>query len=108
LSKEELLTKYMEEVRERLYSNATDYYKNNFITYTYSNEQVDENVNYFEECMNKSLSSYKALLFFGDYLETKNNVKEIYLWAEENNIPHYWINTLMGHIDENYTLNKKL
>ena len=59
---------YVENVKEQLYSNATDEYKNNYITYEYSNEQVDNNLEYFKNCMKDGLSEYKALLFFGDHL----------------------------------------
>ena len=59
---------YIENTREQLHCNASEYYKNNYITYTYTNEQVDNNLEYFEKCMNRGLSAYKALLYFDDYL----------------------------------------
>lgn len=59
---------YMIRVREQLYCNATNEYKSNNVTYGYSNEQVDSNLNYFLKSMKSGLSEYKALLFFGDYL----------------------------------------
>lgn len=59
---------YIQNVREQLYCNATEEFKSNYITYMYSNEQVDSNLDYFNNCMNSGLSGYKALLFFGDYL----------------------------------------
>lgn len=59
---------YMLDVKSQLTENATDFYKDNHITYTYSNEVVDNNLDYFEDCMNKGLSAYKALLYFYDYL----------------------------------------
>jgi hypothetical protein len=59
---------YMLDVKSQLDENATEYAKSNYILYTYSNELVDTNLEYFEDCMNKGLSPYKALLFFYDYL----------------------------------------
>jgi hypothetical protein len=63
---------YIEDVKSQLDENATDFHKNNYVTYTYSNELVDANLVYFEDCMNKGLSAYKALLFFTDYLNNKD------------------------------------
>jgi len=62
---------YIKDVKCQLTCNATEEYKNNYITYIYTNEQVDDNLKYFEKCMNDNLSAYKALLFFNDYLEDK-------------------------------------
>jgi hypothetical protein len=59
---------YIEDVKSQLDENATDFHKNNYVTYTYSNELIDNNLDYFEDCMNKGLSPYKGLLFFYDYL----------------------------------------
>ena len=39
-----------------------------YILYDYTNEQIDENLDYFKACRKNNLSSYKALLFFYDYL----------------------------------------
>jgi len=62
------MKKYIKKVREQLYCNATENYKNNYITYDYTNKQIDEYLDYFEKCKINNLSSYKALLFFGDYI----------------------------------------
>jgi hypothetical protein len=59
---------YLNELKEQLFCNATQEYKDNNITYLYSNEIIDNNLNYFERCMKDELSAYKALLFFNDYL----------------------------------------
>lgn len=59
---------YMKNVREQLECNASEDYKSNYVVYTYSNEEVDKHLEYFEKCMNDNLSGYKALLFFNDYL----------------------------------------
>jgi len=60
---------YMIDARQQLNCNAELSYKQKHITYGYTNEQVDENLEYFERCMNFGLSPYKALLFFGEYLK---------------------------------------
>ena len=44
-----------------------------FYTFDYSGEQVDNNANYFVDCMQRGLSPYKALLFFYDYLKEKQD-----------------------------------
>jgi hypothetical protein len=59
---------YMLDVKSQLDENATEYAKDNYVLYTYSNELIDNNLDYFEKCMNRELSPYKALLFFYDYL----------------------------------------
>lgn len=61
--------KYIQSVREQLDCNASDEYKKQFVVYMYSNEEVDNNLEYFKSCMKNNLSPYKALLFFGDHLE---------------------------------------
>jgi hypothetical protein len=63
---------YIEDVKSQLDENATDFHKNNYVTYTYSNELIDNNLDYFEDCMNKGLSPYKGLLYFYDYLSEKD------------------------------------
>ncbi len=60
---------YIKEVKEQLYCNATEDYKNNYITYDYTNEEVDQYYDFFRRCKKEGLSAYKALLFFGDYKE---------------------------------------
>jgi len=63
---------YIENVKEQLICNATEDYKKNYITYSYSNEQIDSNLEYFNKSMNFGLSAYKALLFFNEYLRDNN------------------------------------
>lgn len=55
---------YIKDVKQMLNCNASEEYKNKYVTYLYTNEQVDENLEYFKDCMNDGLSAYKALLFF--------------------------------------------
>lgn len=62
------IDEYMNAVREQLYCNATESYSNKYVTYTYTNKQVQENAGYFKKCMESNLSPYKALLFFDDFL----------------------------------------
>jgi hypothetical protein len=59
---------YIDAVKLQLEENASDHHKNNYVTYTYSNEEIDNNLDYFEYCFGTNLSTYKALLFFSDYL----------------------------------------
>ena len=82
----ENLIKYLESVKEQLYCNASEEYRNNYVTYMYSNEQIDANIDYFENCMRDDLSPYKALLFFYDFMEDylKNATIEL---EEEKNEP---------------------
>lgn len=58
------LTDYLLDVKTQLHCNASDDYKNNYITYNYTNTDIDDNISYFENCFNKNLSAYKALLYF--------------------------------------------
>ena len=39
--------------------------------YTYTDEQIYDNTEYFKKCFNDDLSAYKALLFLYFYLENK-------------------------------------
>lgn len=57
---------YMVDVYSQLDENATDEYKREYVTYTYSNSDIEENLEYFKDCMDDGLSPYKALLFFWD------------------------------------------
>lgn len=38
------------------------------LEYTYTDEVLFENKDYFKKCYNQNLSAYKALLFLYDYL----------------------------------------
>jgi hypothetical protein len=72
MSKLNPFDEYIEDVKSQLDETATDFHKSNYVTYTYSNELVDTNLDYFEDCMNGGLSAYKALLFFYDYLNSED------------------------------------
>lgn len=60
--------KYIADVKAQLECNASDEYKSEYVVYSYTNEQIDSNLDYFKKQMQSNLSGYKALLFFGDYL----------------------------------------
>jgi hypothetical protein len=68
---------YMLDVFSQLDENVTDDYRGEYVTYTYSSELVNNNLDYFEYCMEKNLSPYKALLFFYDYLNNEEWQDEI-------------------------------
>ena len=59
---------YIKRVKEQLTCNAPN---SEFITYEYTEEQVDDSLQYFRECQRVGLSPYKALLFFNDYLSER-------------------------------------
>lgn len=44
------------------------------LEYTYTDEQIFENVEYFDKCRKRGLSAYKALLFFHDYLNGEYDI----------------------------------
>ena len=68
----------MEEIRsteEYYIQSVKDYLTCNndmfcgYYTFDYSDEDIDNNAEYFIECMQRGLSHYNALLFFYDYLQ---------------------------------------
>lgn len=56
-----MLKIYIEKVKELLACNNT---LEEYVQYTYTNEEIDVNYVYFTRCMEEGLSPYKALLFF--------------------------------------------
>ena len=60
---------YIIGVKSQLSCNNDDYCM--YVTYNYTEKQIDDNLNYFKKCLESNLSGYKALLFFNDYLEAK-------------------------------------
>jgi hypothetical protein len=62
---------YIVNLKSNLYCNTSEEDKKIYITYLFSNEQIDENLNYFKKCFDRDLSGYKALLFFKEYLDEK-------------------------------------
>ena len=65
-------TDFLEDVRSQLECNASKEFIENNVSYTYSNESIHENIDYFKDCFQRGLSGYKALLYFGFYLSEKN------------------------------------
>ena len=46
---------YIEKVKSNLYCNLSE-------------DEVDNNLEYFKDCYNNNISAYTSLLFFADYL----------------------------------------
>lgn len=65
---------YMKDVKQQLYCNASEEYRNQYITYGYTEEEVDKNLDYFEKCRSRNLSAYKAL--FDDDTNRKKGLYE--------------------------------
>jgi len=59
------IDEYISDAKSQLTCNAPN---DEYITYDYTESQIDANLDYFEKCMEDGLSAYKALLFFNDYL----------------------------------------
>jgi hypothetical protein len=57
---------YIIDIKSQLHCNVSEEFKNNYVTYNYTNEDIENNLTYFKACFDKNLSSYKALLFFKD------------------------------------------
>ncbi len=60
---------YIKDVKSQLYCNATEEFKNNYITYIYTNEDIDNNMSFFRKSFDLNLSAYKALLYFIDEIK---------------------------------------
>jgi hypothetical protein len=56
---------YIKDIKSQLELNEVEG-RNEWVLYTYTNDQVDNNLDYFRKCFNSGLSAYKALLFFYD------------------------------------------
>jgi len=65
---------YLTKIKEQLFCNATQEYKNTCITFHYTNEKIDSNIYYFERCKKIGLSPYKSMWFFNDYLQGEFDV----------------------------------
>lgn len=68
------MDKYINRVKEQLVCNASEEDKKELYLYVYTEEQIDNNREYFNKCKNINLSPYKALLFFNDYLKGDYNI----------------------------------
>ena len=60
---------YIEKVKENLCQNMTEDEKSVLICYEFTDDDIDNNLDYFKNCYNQELSAYKALLYFNDYIE---------------------------------------
>ena len=63
------LEEYLEDTKRHLNYFQTNNEIKEYCTFDYTFEEILENKEYFESCLNKELSTYKALLFFDDYLK---------------------------------------
>lgn len=68
------INEYILNVKSQLVCNTSDEYKSEHVTYNYTNETIDHHLDYFKKCMYNNLSSYKALLYFYDYLNDEYNL----------------------------------
>lgn len=62
---------YMADVYSQLECNMSAEDKAKYGCYTYTEQTVKDNLDYFRDCKDTNLSPYKALLWFHDYLEDK-------------------------------------
>lgn len=65
---------YMDDVYNQLEEHASEDHKSQHITFTFSTKLVNNNLDYFERCMDRGLSAYKALTFFGYYLNEDSDL----------------------------------
>ena len=82
-----ILEDYIKDVKLQLCCN-NDLGKADYITYNYTEEEIDKNIKYFEHQFHQELSAYKALLFFSDYLEGDYRI-ESYTIVTQPEIKHY-------------------
>lgn len=66
---------YIKDVKSQLECNASEEYKKKYVVYTYSNEDVDNNLDYFKKMYDDGYSAYKALLLFS-YKPKEEKVKK--------------------------------
>ena len=69
------LEEYLEDIKRHLSCFQTEDELKEYCTFDYTFEEILENKEYFESCLNKELSTYKALLFF-----EKKKKKDKLLW----------------------------
>jgi hypothetical protein len=60
---------YIEKVKASLLCNCSDADRASFTLFAYTNKQVDNNIDYFEMCMDKGMSPYKSLFYFHERLD---------------------------------------
>ena len=74
------LEEYLEDTKRHLNHFQTDNELKEYYNFDYTFQEILENKEYFESCLNKGISTYKALLFFEDYSK-KNKL----LWDNYKN-----------------------
>ena len=62
---------YMADVYSQLECNISAEDNAKYGCYTYTEQTVKDNIDYFRDCLKSNLSAYKALLFLSDHLEDK-------------------------------------
>jgi len=67
------LEEYLADVKSQLTCNGTYEERLLFVSYDYTEFQIDSNIDYFKDCLTQGLSAYKALLFFNDYLNEEKD-----------------------------------
>lgn len=59
---------YIEKVKSNLYCNLSEDEKKVFYSYDFTEDEIDNNLEYFKDCYNNDISAYTSLLLFADYL----------------------------------------
>lgn len=59
---------YIEKVKSNLYCNLSEDEKKVFYSYDFTEDEIDNNLDYFRDYYNNDISAYTSLLFFADYL----------------------------------------
>lgn len=59
---------YIEKVKSNLYYNLSEDEKKVFYSYDFTEDEIDNNLEYFKDYYNNDISAYTSLLFFADYL----------------------------------------
>ena len=61
---------YLDDIKSKLTCNNSD--DIDYITYDYSEEEIDKYTNFFRQMWSMGISGYKALLFLYDHIEEQN------------------------------------
>ena len=72
------LEEYLEDTKRHLNHFQTDNELKEYYNFDYTFQEILENKEYFESCLNKGISTYKALLFFEDYLKKDKSLWDNY------------------------------
>lgn len=66
---------FIKDAKSQLICNVTEEYQEEYVTYDYTNEDIDNNLDYFKKRYDEGFSAYKALLLFG-YRDSLNKFGE--------------------------------